>query len=159
MITHFGNTPSLASISAVLGEEGARIQAITTSRHHEIRSIELVANVDECPARERLKQRIMAKSREFEADTAIQRMKAYRKSKRLVLFDMDSTLVDMEIIDEMARQAGVYREVAGSRKGPCEETSILKNLLSREWRCSKASGSPNCRKFGIPCGFPKAFRN
>jgi len=39
-------------------------------------------------------------------------MEAYRKSKRLVFFDMDSTLVDMEIIDEMARRAGVFKEVA-----------------------------------------------
>jgi phosphoserine phosphatase len=39
-------------------------------------------------------------------------MEAYRKNKRLIFFDMDSTLVDMEIIDEMAKRAGVYREVA-----------------------------------------------
>jgi len=39
-------------------------------------------------------------------------MEAYRKNKRLVFFDMDSTLVDMEIIDEIAKKAGVHREVA-----------------------------------------------
>jgi phosphoserine phosphatase len=39
-------------------------------------------------------------------------MEAYRKNKRLVFFDMDSTLVEMEIIDEMARRAGVFREVS-----------------------------------------------
>jgi phosphoserine phosphatase len=39
-------------------------------------------------------------------------MEAYRKNKRLIFFDMDSTLVDMEIIDEMASRAGVHREVA-----------------------------------------------
>jgi phosphoserine phosphatase len=39
-------------------------------------------------------------------------MEAYRKNKRLIFFDMDSTLVDMEIIDEMALRAGVHREVA-----------------------------------------------
>jgi phosphoserine phosphatase len=39
-------------------------------------------------------------------------MEAYRKNKRLVFFDMDSTLVDMEIIDEMAQKAGVFKEVS-----------------------------------------------
>jgi phosphoserine phosphatase len=39
-------------------------------------------------------------------------MEAYRKNKRLVFFDMDSTLVDMEIIDEMAIRAGVLKEVS-----------------------------------------------
>jgi phosphoserine phosphatase len=39
-------------------------------------------------------------------------MEAYRKNKRLIFFDMDSTLIDMEVIDEMARRAGVYREVS-----------------------------------------------
>jgi phosphoserine phosphatase len=39
-------------------------------------------------------------------------MEAYRKNKRLVFFDMDSTLVDMEIIDEMAQRAGVGKEVS-----------------------------------------------
>jgi phosphoserine phosphatase len=39
-------------------------------------------------------------------------MEAYRKNKRLVFFDMDSTLVDMEIIDEMAERAGVFKEVS-----------------------------------------------
>jgi phosphoserine phosphatase len=39
-------------------------------------------------------------------------MEAYRKNKRLVFFDMDSTLVDMEIINEMAQRAGVLKEVS-----------------------------------------------
>ena len=45
-------------------------------------------------------------------DIALQKMEAYRKSKRIVFFDMDRTLIDMEVIDEMARAAGVYDEVA-----------------------------------------------
>jgi phosphoserine phosphatase len=54
----------------------------------------------------------MAKSRELNVDLAVQSMVAYRKNKRMICFDMDSTLVEMEGIDEMARKAGVHREVA-----------------------------------------------
>jgi phosphoserine phosphatase len=54
----------------------------------------------------------MLKSRDLNIDLALQKMEAYRKSKRLIFFDVDSTLIDAEIIDEMARQAGVYQEVS-----------------------------------------------
>jgi len=36
----------------------------------------------------------------------------FRREKRLIVFDMDSTLVDAEIIDELAKEAGVDKEVA-----------------------------------------------
>jgi phosphoserine phosphatase len=74
--------------------------------------VEMILNVNGSSGLGRLKQRIMVKSREIGIDLALQKMEAYRKNKRIVFFDMDSTLVDMEIIDEMARSAGVYREVA-----------------------------------------------
>ena len=65
-----------------------------------------VENVD------RLKTSIMAKGRKLNVDIAIQTMAAHRKNKRMICFDMDSTLVDMEGIDEMARKAGVHHEVS-----------------------------------------------
>jgi phosphoserine phosphatase len=36
----------------------------------------------------------------------------YRRNRRLVIFDMDSTLIQLEVIDELARLAGVGAEVA-----------------------------------------------
>jgi len=72
----------------------------------------MILNINGSAGPTRLKQRIMLKSREIGIDLALQKMEAYRKNKRMVFFDMDSTLVELEIIDEMARRAGVYREVA-----------------------------------------------
>ena len=63
----------------------------------------MTINVNKVVSLNKLKQRIMLKSRELDADLALQKMEAYRKNKRLIFFDMDSTLVDMEIIDEMAK--------------------------------------------------------
>lgn len=45
-------------------------------------------------------------------DIAFQRDNAWRRNRRLVAFDMDSTLIDGEVIDELARLAGVGAEVA-----------------------------------------------
>ena len=43
---------------------------------------------------------------------SLQRESLYRRSKRLVVLDMDSTLIRIEVIDELARAAGVGAEVA-----------------------------------------------
>ncbi len=49
---------------------------------------------------------------ELDVDIAIQRDDAYRRSRRLVCFDMDSTLIEAEVIDELAKHAGVGEQVA-----------------------------------------------
>jgi phosphoserine phosphatase len=112
VLTHFGGTRDLAELSKLLAEENVNIETIATLTHHGAQSMELVINVNENHNISRLKQRLMLRSRELDSDLALQNMEAYRKNKRLIFFDMDSTLVDMEIIDEMADRAGVRREVA-----------------------------------------------
>lgn len=112
VLTHFGGTQALAELSKILGEENANIETMTSLTHHGATSIEMVINVNDVPGLNRLKERIMLRSRELGIDLALQKMEAYRKNKRLIFFDMDSTLVDMEVIDELASRAGVYREVA-----------------------------------------------
>ncbi|MDZ7698326.1 MAG: phosphoserine phosphatase SerB [Deltaproteobacteria bacterium] len=112
VLTHFGGTRALAEISTILGKSGVNIESISTLHLHGARSMEMILNVSGISSLSRLKQEIMLKSRELSVDLAIQRMEAYRKNKRLLFFDMDSTLVDMEVIDEMAREAGALREVA-----------------------------------------------
>jgi phosphoserine phosphatase len=44
-------------------------------------------------------------------DVAWQRDTVYRRMRRLVAFDMDSTLIRHEVIDELAREAGVGEQV------------------------------------------------
>jgi phosphoserine phosphatase len=49
---------------------------------------------------------------ELDIDIAIQRDDAFRRNRRLVCFDMDSTLIEAEVIDELAKRAGVGDQVA-----------------------------------------------
>lgn len=44
-------------------------------------------------------------------DVAFQRDTVYRRNRRLVCFDMDSTLIQAEVIDELAKAAGVGEKV------------------------------------------------
>lgn len=44
-------------------------------------------------------------------DISLQEDNMYRRSRRLICFDMDSTLIRTEVIDELAERAGVGKEV------------------------------------------------
>ncbi|HSB07736.1 MAG TPA: phosphoserine phosphatase SerB [Thermodesulfobacteriota bacterium] len=112
VLTYFGNTQALAEISSILGEENANIEMISNLTRHCASCVELMIDVNGVKNLGSLKKRVLGKSHDLNIDLALQKMEAYRKNKRLVFFDMDSTLVDMEIIDEMAKRAGVLREVS-----------------------------------------------
>lgn len=51
-------------------------------------------------------------SSEQKIDIAVQEDNVYRRNRRLVCFDMDSTLIEQEVIDEIALEAGVGEQVA-----------------------------------------------
>jgi len=59
-----------------------------------------------------LRADFMELSTRLEVDIAFQRDTVYRRNRRLVCFDMDSTLIDAEVIDELAKAAGVGEQVA-----------------------------------------------
>lgn len=48
----------------------------------------------------------------LEVDLAFQQDNMYRRNRRLVAFDMDSTLIEAEVIDELAKVAGVGDQVS-----------------------------------------------
>jgi len=49
---------------------------------------------------------------ELDVDIAYQEDTIFRRHRRLVVFDMDSTLIEAEVIDELAKEAGVGTRVA-----------------------------------------------
>ena len=51
-------------------------------------------------------------AQELGVDIAFQKDNAYRRNRRVVCFDMDSTLIEHEVIDELAKAAGVGEQVA-----------------------------------------------
>ena len=59
-----------------------------------------------------LRGELLGLAQELTVDVAFQVDDVYRRNRRLVAFDMDSTLVQAEVIDELAAAAGVGEEVA-----------------------------------------------
>jgi phosphoserine phosphatase len=55
--------------------------------------------------------KFMEISGELDVDIAFQEDNMYRRNRRLVCFDMDSTLIQTEVIDELAELAGVGEQV------------------------------------------------
>lgn len=55
---------------------------------------------------------LMELSSRFDIDIAFQEDNMFRRNRRLVVFDMDSTLIEAEVIDELAIAAGVGEEVS-----------------------------------------------
>ena len=61
---------------------------------------------------EALKADLLAAADRLVFDFSVQEDTVYRRNRRLVVFDMDSTLIDAEVIDELAKVHGVGPEVA-----------------------------------------------
>ena len=122
ILTLLGRKLSARQISAVtriLAEQGMNIDAIKrlTGR----------IPLDECESRTRaciefsvrgtpkdriaMQEQLMKLATELEMDFSFQLDNMYRRMRRLICFDMDSTLIETEVIDELADRAGVGPEV------------------------------------------------
>lgn len=60
---------------------------------------------------EEIQRKFMELSAELEFDISFQKDNMYRRNRRLICFDMDSTLIETEVIDELADRAGVGPQV------------------------------------------------
>lgn len=60
---------------------------------------------------DQVRTKLAALTDDAEIDIAFQHDSVFRRNRRLVAFDMDSTLIQGEVIDELAREAGVGEQV------------------------------------------------
>ena len=58
-----------------------------------------------------MQEQLMKLATELEMDFSFQLDNMYRRMRRLICFDMDSTLIETEVIDELAIRAGVGDQV------------------------------------------------
>lgn len=109
----------IASVTRILAEQGMNIDAIKrlTGR---IPLNESEANTRACiefsvrgtpKDKTAMQGQLMKLSKELEMDFSFQLDNMYRRMRRLICFDMDSTLIETEVIDELAIKAGVGDQV------------------------------------------------
>jgi len=115
VITAIGPTlgaPHLHAIASALAAEGANIEKIGRLSENTLASVEIHALLPPGRDSDALKRTLLSVATSAGFDVSLQRESLYRRSKRLVVLDMDSTLIRIEVIDELARAAGVGAEVA-----------------------------------------------
>lgn len=79
-----------------------------------------------------LRREFMELASEVDVDIAYQENNVNRRNRRLIAFDMDSTLIQEEVIDELANRAGVFRQVAPiTEKAMRGEIDFKKSLIQR----------------------------
>lgn len=110
----------IANVTTVLAEQGMNIDAIQrlTGRmplgdEEQPRSKSCVEmSVRGTPKDvHAMQEQFMKLSQEDEFDISMQEDTLYRRCRRLICFDMDSTLIETEVIDELAMRAGVGDKV------------------------------------------------
>ncbi|HJA99420.1 MAG TPA: phosphoserine phosphatase SerB [Candidatus Alistipes avicola] len=109
----------IAGVTRAIAEQGLNIDAIKrlTGRmalEEENRAMRACIELSvrgTLSDREELQKRFMALSNDEGVDISFQKDDIFRRSRRLICFDMDSTLIETEVIDELADRAGVGEQV------------------------------------------------
>jgi phosphoserine phosphatase len=100
---------AVAAVAGRIAASGANIDRITRLASDPVTCIELDVSGAE-PAHLRDALALVAADRGV--DVAVQRGGLYRRAMRLIVMDVDSTLIQDEVIDLLAARAGCAREVA-----------------------------------------------
>jgi len=121
----------VAAISRVLAEGSANIEKIKMIARGEFLAMEILVDIrggNFSP----LGERLLEVANEIGMDIIAQPERIYKKRKKIIVFDMDSTIVDAEIIDEMARFCGMGQEVGEiTERGMRGEIDFAQSLRER----------------------------
>lgn len=109
----------LAAVTELIREHRHNISSIKrissrtpkTEHNQHIAAVEIQIN-GEADRLSELRSNCLALSSDIDLDIAIQQNSVWRRNRRLVCFDMDSTLIEDEVIDLLADAAGVRNQVA-----------------------------------------------
>lgn len=89
-------------------------------------------------SKEELHRELLNLSADLEIDCSFQTDNMFRRMRRLICFDMDSTLIQTEVIDELAMRAGVGDEVKAITESAMRGEIDFKESFTR--RCSLLKG-------------------
>ncbi len=100
---------AIAAVARSIAECGANIDRIVRLSRYPITSFELLVSGG---AEEQLRSALTLEAARQRIDVGVQRATLYRRGKRLIVMDVDSTLVQGEVIETLAHHAGCGNEVA-----------------------------------------------
>ncbi len=121
----------LTWLSKILYQNSANIETIHQLSGEDLTALDLLVDVSGSPDLEKLKQEIMGAGKELGFDVALQKESVFRKSKRLIVFNMDGTLISTDIIDEIAKIAGTRKALLDLTKSAIEKGLDSDQVLSK----------------------------
>jgi phosphoserine phosphatase len=101
----------VADLAQVLATFKINIERIDKVSPREFSSMEISTSIPKSLETKMLKEHLMQVSTKHKIDVAFLKDNVFRRNKRLIVFDMDSTLIQTEVIDELADLCGVGEEV------------------------------------------------
>jgi phosphoserine phosphatase len=109
----------LARVSSIVAQHGLnvdRIERLSGRLSLAVHSPDANACVEltlsgDSSSEQSMRAAFLATAHDLKIDIAFQRESIFRRNRRLFAFDMDSTLIEGEVIDELAKLAGVAGEV------------------------------------------------
>jgi phosphoserine phosphatase len=100
---------ALAGATAAIAGAGGNIDRILRLSDYPVMSYEFIVSGADF---DRLREELLSASQAFRLDIAVQPEGLQRRAKRLVVLDVDSTLIENEVIDLLAQEAGQVEAVA-----------------------------------------------
>ncbi len=103
----------VAKVSRFLSENSANIERIRMIAYGELNAMEILVDINDLkiPVQD-FKESLSKACKLVGQDVVFQKDTVFRKPKRLIVFDVDGTLIDAEVIDELAKAAGVGGKVS-----------------------------------------------
>lgn len=103
----------IAALATKIAEQGGNIDRIHRTAAYPLTAIEFEVTLQSTESSLKIIQRELAEiARANEIDIAVEQSGLTRRAKRIVLLDMDSTLIQQEVIDLIAAKYGVGDQVA-----------------------------------------------
>ena len=122
---------SIAVVAAELSKIQANISAIRRTSSEPLTAIELDISCPDKSIKE-VQKLLAVVAISHKIDLAVEQSNGLRSAKRLVMLDMDSTLIVQEVIDLLAAKAGVAEEVSAiTQKAMAGEMDFAQSLQAR----------------------------
>lgn len=121
----------LTYISQILFQNSVNIETIRQLTGEDLVALELSVDVSASENLEKLKQDVMKAGKELRFDVALQSEEVFRKSKRLIIFNLEGVLTDLDLINEIAKVAGLQKNLNTLMEHALNQGLSAKQTLKR----------------------------
>lgn len=123
----------IGALASKIAEQGGNIDRIHRTASYPLTAIEFEVSLNLDDDKLKIVQRELAEiAQNSGIDIAVEQSGLVRRAKRIVLLDMDSTLIQQEVIDLLAERCGVGAEVAAITQSAMRgELDFTESLTAR----------------------------